>query len=144
VAIDPALCTGCAECLAVCPTGAIGIDWNSDSARVQRRLAEYALAVQRCLEGRVAYVTLINHVSHHCDCMGPTPERIAPDVGIAVSTDPVALDQASVDLVARAAGEDPFRRAWPDVDWEVQLAHAAGIGLGSRSYDLAEVSGDGR
>jgi uncharacterized protein len=143
VAISGALCTGCAECLAVCPSGAIGIDWSGDSSRVQRRLAEYALAVRRCVDGRVAFVTLINHVSRHCDCMGHTPDRIAPDVGIVASTDPVALDQASVDLVIRAAEGDPFRRVWPEVDWAVQLEHAARIGLGARSYDLVELSGDG-
>lgn len=143
VVIDGALCTGCAECLAVCPTGAISIDWSNDSEQVQRRLAEYALAVQRAVRGRAAYVNLLNGISTHCDCIGPTDDRIAPDVGIAASLDPVALDQASVDLAIQAAGADPFRRAWPQANWEVQLEHAARIGLGSRSYDLAEVSGGG-
>jgi uncharacterized Fe-S center protein len=141
VSIDGVRCTGCAECLAVCPTGAIGIDWSSDAEEVQRRLAEYALAVHRCLRGRVACVTFLNHVTNHCDCIGPTVDRIAPDVGIAASLDPVALDQASADLACRAAGTDPFRRAWPKSDWEVQLDHAARIGLGSRSYELVELSG---
>jgi hypothetical protein len=143
VAIAGALCTGCAECLAVCPTGAIGIDWSNDSDRVQRRLAEYALAVHRSLRGRAAFVTLLNGISTHCDCMGHAPDRIAPDIGIAASLDPVALDQASLDLTLAAAGADPFRRAWPNVNWEIQLEHAARVGLGLRSYDLVELSGDG-
>jgi hypothetical protein len=143
VTIDGERCTGCAECLAVCPTAAITIDWSSDSDRVQRRLAEYALAVQRTVGGRVAFVSLLHGISTHCDCMGQPSDRIAPDIGIAAAFDPVALDQASVDLAVQAAGNDPFRRAWPGVNWEVQLDHAARIGLGSRSYDLIELSDGG-
>jgi hypothetical protein len=142
-AIDGSVCTGCAECLAVCPTGAITIDWSNDSERAQRRLAEYALAVHRAVGGRAAYLTLMNGISTHCDCIGPTDDRIAPDIGIAASLDPVALDQAGIDLATQAAGGDPFRRAWPHVNWEAQLEHAVRIGLGSRSYSLVEVSGDG-
>jgi len=142
-AIDGPLCTGCAECLAVCPSGAITIDWSNDADRVQRRLAEYALAVHRAVRGRAAYVTLLQGISTHCDCIGPTDDRIAPDIGIVASPDPVAVDQASIDLAIRAAGSDPFRHAWPQANWEVQLEHAARIGLGSRSYDLVETSGDG-
>jgi hypothetical protein len=48
----------------------------------------------------------------------------------------VALDQASVDLVIRAAGRDPFRETHPSVDWSVQLACGEEIGLGTRSYIL--------
>jgi len=138
VAIDGQRCTGCAECLAVCPTGAIGIDWSKDSRRVQERMAEYALAVCRVLEPRIAFVNLLNHISDHCDCIGPTPNLIAPDIGIALSRDPVALDQATLDLVREAAGGDPFRAAWPEADAEAQLAHAEAIALGSRHYELVE------
>ncbi len=140
VAIDAGLCTGCAECLAVCPSGAVGIDWSSNSAHVQESLAEYAGAVVQSFAGRTIFITLLNHVSTHCDCMGPTPDCISPDVGMAAATDPVALDQACVDLVIQAAGHDPFRRAWPEVDWGVQLRHAERAGVGQRAYEIAEVA----
>lgn len=139
VSIDGQRCTGCAECLAVCPTGAIGIDWTKDSRRVQERMAEYALAVQSVLQPRIAYINLLNHISDHCDCIGPTPELIAPDIGIAASRDPVALDQATLDLVREAAHGDPFRKTWPEADPEAQIAHGEAIGLGSRHYELLEV-----
>ncbi|MFH1143218.1 MAG: DUF362 domain-containing protein [Candidatus Eisenbacteria bacterium] len=138
VTIDPQRCTGCAECLPTCPTGALGIDWDRDTRRVQERMAEYALAVARTVGHRMAFVTLLNHISDHCDCMGETPNCIAPDIGIVASRDPVALDQASLDLIARAAGGDPFLRAWPEVAGNVQVTHAEAIGLGSRTYELIE------
>jgi len=137
--VDGALCTGCAECLAVCPTGAIGIDWSKDSVRVQELMAEYALAVVQALEHRCVFVNLIHHVSKHCDCIGPTPELIAPDVGIAASCDPVALDQASLDLIRGQGGGDPILAAWPETDPEAQIRHGEQIGLGSRAYELVEM-----
>jgi len=137
--ISPEACIGCAECLAVCPTGAITIDWSRQSAEVQETTAEYALAVHEAVQGRAVYLNLLNHISRHCDCMGATPDCLAPDVGLVASADPVAVDQASYDLACRAAGRDVFREAWRDVDPEVQLRHAERIGLGSRTYDLREV-----
>ena len=139
VAIDGARCTGCAECLAVCPTGALGIHWSQDSRRVQEKMAEYALAVARVMDNRLAFINLLNHISDHCDCMGATPNCICPDIGIAASADPVALDQACLDLVAAAAGRDVFRQAWPEVDKEAQLEHAEAVGLGQRAYELLEI-----
>ena len=139
VEIDRDRCTGCAECLAVCPTSALGIDWSQDADMVQRRVAEYALAVARAVGNRMAFINLLNHISDHCDCIGETPNLIAPDIGIAASLDPVALDQASLDLVAAATGEDPFHKAWPKAEKEVQIRHAEAIGLGSHGYELMEM-----
>ncbi|MBD3236518.1 MAG: DUF362 domain-containing protein [Candidatus Eisenbacteria bacterium] len=137
--IDAKRCTGCADCLAVCPTGAIRIDWSRDSLRVQQKMAEYADAVREAMGGRALYLNLLQSVTKHCDCLGEPPERIAPDVGVAASRDPVALDQASLDLVREAAGEDVFRRVWPETDPEAQIRHGEEIGLGKRAYDLREL-----
>lgn len=137
-AIASELCIGCAECLAICPTGAIMIDWSRQSAHVQEATAEYALAVHRTVRGRAVFVNLLNHISKHCDCMGATPDVLAPDVGLVASTDPVAVDQASYDLAVQAAGRDVFREAWPEVDPLVQLRHAERLGLGTRSYALGQ------
>jgi uncharacterized Fe-S center protein len=69
-----------------------------------------------------------------------------------VSTDPVAIDQASADLVNNqmglagsvlkcnlAPGEDKFKGLYPDVDWEHQLEYAEKIGLGTRKYTLKKI-----
>jgi uncharacterized Fe-S center protein len=49
------------------------------------------------------------------------------------------MDQAAMDLVLKAVGHDPFRRAHPRASWEEQLAHAERIGLGSRRYELRPI-----
>jgi hypothetical protein len=136
--IDAGVCTGCAECLAVCPTSAIGIDWNSSPERVQELMADYAAAAIAALSGRAAFINLLHQVTRHCDCLGEAPETIAPEVGIVASLDPVALDQASLDLLREATGRDPFREAWPEADPEVQLRQAERIGLGRREYRVLE------
>jgi hypothetical protein len=74
---------------------------------------------------------------------------IVPDIGILASLDPVAIDQASIDLVNQAtglpgtalreqyrSGQDKARAVYPDIDWEPQLAYGERLGLGTRSYHL--------
>lgn len=137
--IDRATCIGCADCIAVCPTGAIRIDWSRESAHVQEATAEYALGVVRAIEGRGLYINLLNHITKQCDCMGPTKEQLVGDIGILAGNDPVACDQASIDLVNQEAGVDLFRRTWPEIDYEIQLRHGEAIGLGTRTYRLETI-----
>ncbi|MCK7476545.1 MAG: hypothetical protein M0C28_02430 [Candidatus Moduliflexus flocculans] len=64
----------------------------------------------------------------------------SPDIGILASLDPVAVDQATADLlVAAGAGKDPLRAGY-DIDWSAQLAHGEKIGLGRRDYRLVEIA----
>ena len=138
--IDGRTCIGCAECIAVCPTAAIGIDWSREATHVMEATAEYAQAVMKATGRRAGFFNLINRVTKHCDCMGANRGQLVPDIGIAFSHDPVALDQACVDLVNQAAEMDVFKQAWPEIEWEVQLRHGETIGLGKRTYELEEVS----
>jgi hypothetical protein len=137
--IDEASCVGCGECLARCACGAIGFRWDTGSAALQEKMVEHAVGVARAIGPRVLYLVGIVDVTKHCDCMSPGSERVAADVGFAMSTDPVALDQAVLDLVAASAGTPLDRLAWPDLDGNVQLAYAEELGLGCRTYRLVEV-----
>jgi hypothetical protein len=62
--------------------------------------------------------------------------RIAPDIGILASGDPVSIDQASLDLVNQACGRDIFKDTHPEQDGTRQLRHAQDIGLGNLNYEL--------
>lgn len=132
-------CIGCAECLAVCPVDAIKIDWSAETAYVMERTAAYAAAIVKALDHRVCFITLLNHITTHCDCLGDTGEPLIPDIGIVASTDPVALDQASIDLVNEMAGEDLLKREWPNIDYAIGLDAAVKLGIGSRAYTLREL-----
>lgn len=137
--LDEKLCIGCGECIAQCRYDAIGFRWDTAPAKMQEKMAEHALGVVRALEGRVVYLLGLVSMTKDCDCLAPGSPFVARDIGFAASTDPVALDQAALDLVKKAEGKSLDRLSYPDLDGTVQLAHAERIGLGSRKYDLVEV-----
>jgi hypothetical protein len=137
--IDESGCTGCGECLAHCRCGAIGFRWDSGSAAMQEKMVEHALGTIRALKGRLIYLLGIVNVTQHCDCWAPGSPRVASDLGFALSRDPVALDQAALDLISSATGTPLDRLAWPNLDGTLQLSYAESLGLGNRSYRIVEV-----
>lgn len=150
--INDKLCIGCGHCIAACPEGAINVRWDETTTRLQEKMVEHVKGALAGKEGRCIYITFISDVSPACDCYGHTDAPIVPDIGIVASTDPVAIDQASADLVnaeegfkntALTAGHEPggdkFRGVHPKVDWEAQLERAVELGLGKRLYTLERV-----
>lgn len=131
-------CIGCGECLVVCNVGAVKMHWDEDSSRVQEKMAEYAYGVKKRLEGKIGFLNFLIKVTKNCDCMAKEDPSVVEDIGVLASDDPVALDQASVDLINRRSGKD-LLKSLHDVDWSVQLRHGEGIGLGSRRYRLIKI-----
>ena len=85
--LDESVCTGCGECLAHCRYGAIAFRWNAAPALLQEKMVEHALGAARALKGRFVCLLGVVNLTKHCDCWGPGSERVAPDVGFALSTD---------------------------------------------------------
>lgn len=150
--IDPKRCVGCAECLLVCPLDAIRIRWNETIPLFQKKMVEYAFGAIKGKGQKSLFLNFVQNVTPLCDCAGFSGEPIVCDIGILASGDPVAIDQASVDLVNAEEGirssrlkggwergEDKFRALYPEVDWTIQLDYGQAIGLGSRTYDLIRV-----
>ncbi len=135
-------CVGCARCIGACPEDAIDSDWGQSSANVQKKIVEYAKAVVTSFNRLGIYINILTAMSPDCDCYGGNDAPVTQDIGFLASTDPVALDKASHDLVLSACGgKDPFKRRYPHLDSSITFAHAAKIGLGSGSYRLHEVRG---
>lgn len=130
-------CLGCGECLVVCKLGAVKMRWDDDAGRLQEKMAEYAYAVHSKFRDKAAYMNFLVNITKDCDCMAEAQPSIVEDIGILASTDPLALDKASADLVLERAGRDIFRRGY-NIDWSIQLQHGQKIGLGSLDYDLIE------
>ena len=150
--INPDLCKGCGRCIGACSFDAIENDNWDANALLDRKMAEYAMAV---CDGRPCFhISLITDVSPNCDCHGENDAPILPNIGMLASTDPVALDQACADLCLVAEpirnsqlGDNLAKPDWhhhhdnfldsnPNVDWKDTLEHAEKIGLGTRQYEL--------
>lgn len=150
--IDSKKCIGCGECILACPSGAIQIQWNESIPIFQKKMVEHAYGAVQKKKGKVLYLNFLTQISPACDCYGYSDTPIVNDIGILSSEDPVAIDQASVDLVngetgnrssklpgAWEPGENKFRAIYPEVDWNIQLAYAEEIGMGTREYDLFKI-----
>lgn len=147
--IDKARCVGCGECLTVCQPKAVGIDWKTETAPFNERMAEYAFGAVAGKAKNTGYINFLLNITPDCDCVPWSDTPLVADIGILASTDPVALDSACLDLVNQAAGhghshlkqghapgEDKFVGVWGHTCGEVQLDHAEKIGLGTRKYTL--------
>jgi uncharacterized Fe-S center protein len=150
--IDPGKCIGCGECIFSCPTGSIQVQWNETIPIFQKKMVEHAYGAVQKKKGRVLYLNFLTQISPACDCYGYSDTPIVNDIGILSSEDPVAIDQASVDLVNGEVGnrssklsknwepgQDKFRAVYPEVDWNIQLAYGEEIGLGRRDYELIRI-----
>jgi hypothetical protein len=149
--IDLKKCKGCGRCIGACAFDAISPMSYIANTILDKKIAEYAMAVTY---GRPCFhVSLIMDVSPNCDCHGENDAPIIPDVGMLCSFDPVALDQACVDLcnkqdaiINSQLGEnlaksrdktgDVFHDNNVSTDGRSALEHAEEIGLGTRNYEL--------
>ena len=153
--IDHGKCAGCGRCISACRLDAISVENDAAVEDLNRKMAEYALAV---VSGRPQFhISLVIDVSPYCDCHGENDMAILPDVGMFASFDPVALDQACADACLKQAPipgsllddnmhaqgfcdhHDHFKNSMPVTDWKSCLEHAEKIGLGTRSYELITV-----
>lgn len=139
VVIEPAKCIGCGECLVACKHGAIRMKWDEDSLRIQEKMAEYAFRVFEHFRGKAGFVNFLVGITKDCDCMAKDQKPIIDDIGLLASLDPVAVDQATADLVLeQGGGRDAFRAGY-DIDWSAQLAHGEKMGMGTRKYRLVKI-----
>lgn len=129
-------CIGCGECVTVCNFDAVEFDWGSGSRDIQRQVAEHALGSLTGKEGKIFFVNCLFDMTKDCDCIGKKQEPVLPDVGIIASTDPVAIDQATLDLTLERSKKSLAEVSYPDLDPTIQLEHGEKIGLGSRKYEL--------
>ncbi|MBD5130355.1 MAG: DUF362 domain-containing protein [Ruminococcaceae bacterium] len=88
---------------------------------------------------RIVYINVMNRLSVDCDCDGNPSEPDMHDIGILASTDPVAVDQACIDLVYSAEDGASLIKRIESRNGLHTLEHAAEIGLGSREYSLVSV-----
>lgn len=137
--IAPDVCIGCGECVAVCREGAVEFDWGVNGKALQERIVDHAAAVVRRQAKNLAYVTVAQKITKDCDCLGISQEPLVADIGILASLDPVAIDQALLDLFCERAGRTLESMSYPRHDGRIQIQAAERLGLGSSRYELVRV-----
>ena len=153
--VDTKNCLGCGRCIGACNFDAISFRESNSGKDLNIRVAEYTKAVVS--DRPNFHISLICDVSPNCDCHCENGAPILPDIGMLASFDPVALDQACVDLCRKATPtangdlaknmqkpnfvdyKDHWKNNHPNVEWETVLVHGEKIGVGSRDYELVEV-----
>ena len=117
------------------------VHWNTEQDAFLESMAEAAKSVSDHLDGgkRILYINVMNHLSVDCDCDGNPAKPDMHDIGILGSLDPVALDQACVDLIYKAPDGQSLIKRMESRHGIHTIEHAEAIGLGSRTYDLASI-----
>lgn len=112
--------------------------WGTDQDSFLESMAEAAKSVSDSLDNgkRMMYISVMNHLSVDCDCDGNPAEPDMHDIGILGSLDPVALDQACVDLVYKAPDGQSLINRMESRHGIHTIEHAEAIGLGSRAYRM--------
>ena len=115
--------------------------WGSDRDHFKEAMADAAMSVVRYFAGKIIYVNVMKNMSVDCDCCAVAEDPCIKDIGILVSTDPVAIDQACLDLVYNSddPGKDHLIQRIESRNGIRTVEAAADLGLGSRVYTLIEV-----
>lgn len=119
--------------------GTGGSMWSGNQDAFLSSMAEAGKSVVDYMEGNMLYINVMNRLSVDCDCDGSPAEPDMHDIGILASMDPVALDQACIDLVYAAPDGDSLVQRIESRNGLLTLEHAEEIGLGSRTYELVSL-----
>jgi uncharacterized Fe-S center protein len=115
--------------------------WKSDHDSFLEAMADAASSVAEYFKGNIVYINVMKNMSVDCDCCAVAEDPCMKDIGILVSLDPVAIDQACLDLVY--ASDDPGRDHLLERIESKNGIHtveaAASLGFGFREYDLTEI-----
>ena len=115
--------------------------WTADHDSFLRSMADAAGSVIDYFKGELVYVNVMKNMSVDCDCCAVAEDPCMKDIGILVSTDPIAIDQACIDLVKGSddPGKDHLLERITSRNGELTIEAAAAIGYGARAYELIEV-----
>ena len=115
--------------------------WTADHDSFLESMADAAGSIVNFFKGNIVYINVMKNMSVDCDCCAVAEDPCIADIGILISTDPIAIDQACVDLVYAATdpGKPHLLERIESRNGIHTIEAAETIGFGSREYELIEV-----
>ena len=115
--------------------------WSSDHNSFLESMADAAGSVVDYFNGNIVYINVMKNMSVDCDCCAVAEDPCIADIGVLISTDAVAIDQACVDLVYSSSdpGKPHLIERIESRNGILIVEAAAALGYGSREYELIEV-----
>ena len=115
--------------------------WSADHNSFLESMADAAGSVVEYFKGNILYVNVMKNMSVDCDCCAVAEDPCIADIGILVSDDPIAIDQACIDLVYACSdpGKPHLIERIESRNGILTIEAAAALGYGNREYELIEV-----
>lgn len=115
--------------------------WNSDHDSFLESMADASKSIMDMFGDKIVFINVMKNMSVDCDCCAVAEDPAMADIGILASTDPVALDQACLDLVyaSKDPGRDHLLERIGSRNGVHTVEAAAKIGVGSREYELTQI-----
>ncbi len=116
--------------------------WTQDRTKFLEAMADAAGSVVEYFGENAAYINVMKNMSVDCDCVAHAEDPCMKDIGILVSTDPIAIDQACIDLVYAATDDPGQAHLLERIESRrgvYTIEASAALGFGSREYELIEV-----
>ena len=115
--------------------------WTSDHDSFLESMADAAQSIVKYFKGNMAFVNVMCNMSVDCDCCAVAQDPKMSDIGILASLDPIALDQACVDLVYQSndAGKSHLIERMESRNGIHTVEAAADLGFGSREYEIIKL-----
>ena len=115
--------------------------WTADHNKFLESMADAALSVVEYFKGNIVYINVMKNMSVDCDCCAVAEDPCIKDIGVLISTDPIAIDQACIDLVYSCDDEKKnhlIERIESRNGIHTIVASAA-LEFGSRDYELIKI-----
>jgi uncharacterized Fe-S center protein len=115
--------------------------WTADHDSFLESMADVAKSVVNYFNGKIAYINVMKNMSVDCDCCAVAEDPCIADIGILASTDPIAIDQACIDLVYACSdkGKPHLIERIESRNGVHTIEAAAALGFGTRDYELIEL-----
>lgn len=115
--------------------------WTAEHDLFLESMADAAGSIINYFHGNIAYINVMKNMSVDCDCCAIAEDPCMKDIGILASLDPIAIDQACIDLVYQSndPGKDHLIERIETRNGIHTIEAAAALGYGSREYELIEL-----